>query len=394
MEFTFEIEGLSVISPNDPIKVNNIITTIYGQPGVGKTSFGFTSESCLMFDFDGGVHRSINRKHALRFANTYNQHGKLEKTSYEQCMNAILEGDLLGQFKNQGGKTIIIDTAGTLLDDSITPYLIKKNNKLRNSAGGLTLHGYSALKTEFNNFLSIIKSYELDIVFICHAKEKEDYVRPKMTGGSLDILKEKTDIMGFMFKDESGRVTVQFTPTDRSFGKDAGNLGKVIVPHYEKEADKYFDFLARLIQRSKDRMTEMTKEQKNALAIAEDYKTRASKLDNISDLETLHKEVQGSSMGSTVRAQVNHSIASMCADIFTDHLKDVQKVTDKNIKILNQKVKDLEGLPDVILRACWKVVKECADGLELEYDKDNRRFIKPAVKEDQTKAEQPADAKD
>lgn len=44
--------ALRIISANEPMKVDQLVVTIYGQPGVGKTSLGFTAESPLLLDFD------------------------------------------------------------------------------------------------------------------------------------------------------------------------------------------------------------------------------------------------------------------------------------------------------------------------------------------------------
>ena len=54
--------ALRIISANEPMKVDQLVVTIYGQPGVGKTSLGFTAESPLLLDFDHGAYRAMGRK--------------------------------------------------------------------------------------------------------------------------------------------------------------------------------------------------------------------------------------------------------------------------------------------------------------------------------------------
>lgn len=50
--------ALNIITSDQPLQVNAIITYIYADPGLGKTSMGFTADKAVSFDFDKGAHRT------------------------------------------------------------------------------------------------------------------------------------------------------------------------------------------------------------------------------------------------------------------------------------------------------------------------------------------------
>ena len=50
--------ALPIITADQPLIVQAIITYIYADPGLGKTSMGFTGDKAISFDFDKGAHRT------------------------------------------------------------------------------------------------------------------------------------------------------------------------------------------------------------------------------------------------------------------------------------------------------------------------------------------------
>ena len=58
--------GLRIIRAYEPIEVKRAIVTLYGGPGMRKTTIANTAESPLIIDFDEGAHRAgINRRPVL-----------------------------------------------------------------------------------------------------------------------------------------------------------------------------------------------------------------------------------------------------------------------------------------------------------------------------------------
>lgn len=50
--------AIPIITADQSLQVNAIITYLYADPGLGKTSIGFTGDKAISFDFDRGAHRT------------------------------------------------------------------------------------------------------------------------------------------------------------------------------------------------------------------------------------------------------------------------------------------------------------------------------------------------
>src|SRR5690348_16106448 len=102
--------ALKIHRASDPIAVTQIKMLVYGQPGIGKSSFGFTSDTPLTLDFDDGARRSAFRQDIVQVS------------SWDD-VNAITAEDL------KPYKTVIIDTVGRALD-FIAASIVSDNPKL------------------------------------------------------------------------------------------------------------------------------------------------------------------------------------------------------------------------------------------------------------------------
>jgi hypothetical protein len=180
----------------------------YGQPGIGKTTWAMTAPSPLLVDCDKGIHRV-----AMKYRKDY-----VPVTSWDDVMSLTRED--LSPYK-----TIIIDTAGSLLD-YLAQQIMREQPKC-GSQGSLTLQGYGVLKTRFNGFLSTLQTLNKHVIFIAHDKEGKDgentVIRPDVIGGSLALLMRSMDLVGYIESVNNRRV-VNCSPTDRYYGKNSCNL--------------------------------------------------------------------------------------------------------------------------------------------------------------------------
>ena len=88
--------ALKIVKASEPIHVNHLITFIYGDPGIGKTSRAFSAKNPILFDFDQGAHRAAQfRKDCIPVGD------------WLEVAN-ITKDDL------DGYDTVIIDTAGRM----------------------------------------------------------------------------------------------------------------------------------------------------------------------------------------------------------------------------------------------------------------------------------------
>ena len=257
--------ALRVIKAKDPITVDRLNVVVYAAPGLGKSTLAFTASQPLMLDFDQGAHRAANRKDAVRIADW--------KDVADITAEDLAEYD-----------TIIIDTAGRALD-VLAVDIIRQTPK-HGRGGALTLQGYGELKARFTAFLKLLNSFGKDVVLIAHMDEQrngdEIVERLDVQGGSKGEIYKAADAMGRLVI-QNGQRRLLFSPTDAAFGKNPGQLEPLDVPAPERP--EFADFLARVIQRTKDRLNEMTEEQREAVAEQEWFTTT---LPTVSDADGIN----------------------------------------------------------------------------------------------------------
>ena len=209
---------LKIVKATDRISVDRLVVLIFGQPGVGKSSTGFTADDVLCLDFDRGGHRSGFRSDTVQI------------TSWSDVTSMTRE-DLAPY------RTVQVDTIGRCLD-VLALDIVDKNPKHRTRSGGLTLQGYGELKSEFKGWISRLLSYDLHVVLIGHDEEHKRgdsiVVRPSITGSSYGEVFQLSDLVGYMFM-SGGRRTLDFNPTDDYVGKNPGGFDALEVPDFANE---------------------------------------------------------------------------------------------------------------------------------------------------------------
>ena len=189
---------------------------IYGQPGIGKTTFGVSAPDAVLFDYDGGVQR-INGAHQVP---------TLQPTSWEDTNAALKEiAEEMPEVK-----TIVIDTVGKMLD-FMSAYIIKTDPKMGMRDGSLSLKGYGVRKTMFVNFIKSLALMGKNVVFIAHEREdkrNETIIkRPEIGGSSQGDLIKELDLVGYMSAYGKDRV-ISFDPHEEYYAKNTCNLPAAI----------------------------------------------------------------------------------------------------------------------------------------------------------------------
>jgi hypothetical protein len=241
---------IKITKAESPLLVSHLVVTLYGAPGIGKTSLAFTAEAPLLLDFDRGAHRAANRKDTVQVG------------SWAEVAD-IQPKDL------EPYKTIVVDTVGRALDQ-LAISLIAADPKMASPSGGLSLPGFGALKAAFSGWLGRLRLMGKDVVLIAHADEQRqgDSVIERLDaqGASRTEVYKVSDAMGRLHAGPAGRV-LSWDPTEAAFGKNPVGFRAEVVPPPSQDPT----YLATLIRRMKDGLNganESNKKAANELAAA------------------------------------------------------------------------------------------------------------------------------
>lgn len=213
--------ALTITKPSDPILTENLVITLFGQPGVGKTSVAFSSSRPILLDFDGGSQRAIGRKDVVRIK------------SWGDVASIV--ADDVAEFD-----TIIIDTVGRALE-YLAAHIAQADPKLARKSGELSMQGYGALKTAYAQWLGRIRSFGKNIILIAHEKEEkngdETIVRIDAMGSTRTEVIRLSDLVGFMSAEGNKGSTLDFNPTDRHTGKNCVGFDVLRIPDLRQKPE-------------------------------------------------------------------------------------------------------------------------------------------------------------
>lgn len=266
--------ALNIVTSMQPLNIENIITFIYGDPGIWKTSLAFTAKNPILFDFDKGAYRASNRKDTVQI-------GKWQEV-------ATFTAQDLANYD-----TIIIDTAGRALDMIIDSLKTDSRNTTR--GGQLSMQGYGKLGSIFTDWLKMLRGMGKDIVLLAHASEDKDgdnvIKRPDMVGGSKKEAYKIADMMAYMTTQQSqnGDIKVlNFMPSSTYLAKDSGQIGNVqIVPMTESPNQ-----LANIIQATKDHINSLSAEAVKAQKELDDLRNDLLDAETTSDLDEIKADLK------------------------------------------------------------------------------------------------------
>ena len=239
--------SINIITADQPLTVGAIITYIYADPGLGKTSIGFTGDKAISFDFDKGSHRT----------------GELRRGAVVQVNQwadvANLTPNDLAPFN-----TIVIDTVGAMLESIKTHLMLNSINRQKD--GSLKLKAQGMANNIFKQYVNSLIASGKDVVFIAHASEDQNgdqvIYRPDLGGKNRNELYRIADIMGYLTTVTTGEGkterVISFRPCPTHHAKNAGNLGgetgEVWVPDLKTNPT----FLADIIKQAKDHINTLT----------------------------------------------------------------------------------------------------------------------------------------
>lgn len=251
--------ALKITTADERIEVKTLCLTIYAQPGLGKTSLAFTASRPLLFDFDKGSYRAIDRKDVVQVESWAD-------------VALIRAGDL------EGYDTIVIDTVGKALD-ALSADIIANNSRL-SYGGALNQQGWGQLGVRFSAFLKLLRGFGKDVVLLSHMDEKMDgdaiKERLKIQGGSKDLVLTDSDVIARISVFNKERH-LMFSPTETAFGKDPAGLVQMSIPDVSTQGFK--TCLADIVTRIKADLNALSEEQIRQKAEAEWFAAALAEID-------------------------------------------------------------------------------------------------------------------
>ena len=278
--------AINIIPANQALLVQAIIVYLYADPGLGKTSIGFTGDKAISFDFDKGSHRTGELRR-----------GAVVPVQQWSDIENITEQDL-APFN-----TVVIDTVGAMLE-SIKTHLLKTANN-RQQDGALKLKAQGLANMKFKQYINTLLSFGKDVVFIAHASEDQSgdqiIYRPELGGKNRNELYRIADIMGYLTtvttaEGKNARV-INFKPSPTHHAKNSGALGGETGEVWVPDLKSHPTFLADLIADAKAHINTLTPDQlalAKAVEDLENWKQSCAEAQHAGDfnqmIEALDKE--------------------------------------------------------------------------------------------------------
>jgi phage nucleotide-binding protein len=222
---------MRIINTKDPCNKPPLVMLLYGQGGVGKTTFASTAPKPILADFENGT-----KYFGLRGL-------EMDVAQIENWMEFAQE--FTSVVKTGEYETIIIDPIGEAMEKLILHLRQKRDKKLVQIDGSPTMAGWGWLKDNLRTTIKILRAMNKNLLIIAHVEEKDDdgrlVKRPKVQTKLSEELVNMVDVVGYMTiaqdpeTDNLKRVILVDPESDKYIAKDrSGQLGTVIEPDFKK----------------------------------------------------------------------------------------------------------------------------------------------------------------
>lgn len=309
--------AIKIISPVQDIPCNFLKVLIYGEPSIGKSSLAQTMPRALLLDADNG----IGRTNKLRRSNS------MKINSFDDVKELIFSPE--GQTILSNTDTIIIDTVEKLLqyivkyiaDNESTIFKAKYNGLFDRNQNKLTLQGYGVLKGQFSILLSQLVLLEKDIIMIAHDSNKDEIVRPLITGSSADLINSECDLIGFYGMRNGNRI-IDFTKSDYyPCNKSPYNFNPIPVPYLIGHEHDFF--LYNILQTAKETIGKANKEMVDDVNKIEELRLFINNCETCDDFDLLLDKIMEQPV--YIKTQVR--------DFYSNKLKEKNICFDKTTNL-------------------------------------------------------------
>lgn len=213
----------------------SVTALIYGQGGVGKTTFTSTAPKALLADCENGA-KYFGLRGIVMDVATINTWKDIEE--FYQIVKA------------SDYETVVIDPIGELMEKLKVSIVKGQEKKFVQYDGSLTMAGWGEMKEKMRNFIKALIALNKHLILVAHVEEKDDegkiLRRPKIMTKMSEELVALVDVVGFMEvvrgQDAEGKAEdkriIRVSPSDKYESKDrTGQLGGIIEPDFKKIID-------------------------------------------------------------------------------------------------------------------------------------------------------------
>jgi hypothetical protein len=260
---------MKIIKGTDAIPVAHPVFLLFGQPGICKSSLGYSTKDPLTLDFDKGAHRAANRRDTLVI------------DTWKDVIELMESGDALDPYG-----ALTVDTVGRCLD-VMTAHIAATDPK-KAPGGNLSQQGWGVLKNTFRTWTANLRTKGKDVLLIAHDKEDKDgetrIVRPDIVGGSYGEVMKVADFVGYVYMNGRDRV-LDFNPTDRWVGKNPAGWKPFVVPPVAKATT----FMADLFDQGREALGAISEESARVTALVAEWRTT---IENLTTAEECSKALE------------------------------------------------------------------------------------------------------
>ena len=219
---------MNISKSTDPANKPSIVMMVYGNGGVGKSTFAATAPKPLLVDCENG-----SKYFGLRGIEV-----DVAKVSQWSDMEGLFDIAKSGKYE-----TIIIDPIGELMEKLKRYMVLKADKKLVQSDGSPSMAGWGWLKDTMRSTIKILRDSGVNLLLVAHVAEEKDeekvMKRPMMMTKLSEELVNMVDIVGYMtvIQDEGQekRIIIVDPASDKYIAKDrTGQLGKYIPPNFSE----------------------------------------------------------------------------------------------------------------------------------------------------------------
>lgn len=220
---------LKIINTGDPSVKPPLVMLVYGEGGVGKSTFAATAPKPLMADCENG-----SKYFGLRGI-------KLDVAHIEKWADMREYTEAL---KKEGYETAVIDPIGELMEKLMRHMVAIGDSKLIQKDGSPSQAGWGWLRKTMRDYVKVLRDSGMHVLLVAHVDDKPDedrvLLRPLITTKVSKDIVNMVDVVGYMTvvqtaDGESKRVIFVDPSSDKFTAKDrTGQLGKIIEPDFSK----------------------------------------------------------------------------------------------------------------------------------------------------------------